>query len=338
MVFKAGDSGIPESVRNFADKYRVFIDIAENASNNLYGHDDGAYYYDTCDEKTVCVDCNDTMPVVQVEPYTETIGRKAFYGCSNVRKVLIPKATKTIETKAFAKCKNMSIIIPSSVTSISEDTFEGASGITIYADKESYAEKYAKKHGLTYKRTSKSMEVPAPKMKVTYNSKYGDATLSWTPVEYANQYRLYKYDAAAKKYKLIARINQNTTSYKIDSPVGKTAKYKVSVWTTASVYTGEYSKKSSAVTVQGRPEDAYIYSQKKKGKNLTFKWRKAKGAQGYILYRYDEKLRKYKKIKTIKNGNITSYTDKTGKLKKDEDGYRLISYCITKDGTKLYGR
>ena len=175
-------------------------------------------------------------------------------------------------------------------------------------------------------------------MKVTYNSKYGDATLSWTPVEYANQYRLYKYDAAAKKYKLIARINQNTTSYKIDSPVGKTAKYKVSVWTTASVYTGEYSKKSSAVTVQGRPEDAYICSQKKKGKNLTFKWRKAKGAQGYILYRYDEKLRKYKKIKTIKNGNITSYTDKTGKLKKDEDGYRLISYCITKDGTKLYGR
>ena len=338
MVFKAGDSGIPESVRNFADKYRVFIDIAENASNNLYGHDDGAYYYDTCDEKTVCVDCNDTMPVVQVKPYTETIGRKAFYGCSNVRKVLIPKATKTIETKAFAKCKNMSIIIPSSVTSISEDTFEGASGITVYADKGSYAEKYAKKHGLTYKRTSKSMEVPAPKMKVTYNSKYGDATLSWTPVEYANQYRLYKYDAAAKKYKLIARINQNTTSYKIDSPVGKTAKYKVSVWTTASVYTGEYSKKSSAVTVQGRPEDAYIYSQKKKGKNLTFKWRKAKGAQGYILYRYDEKTRKYKKIKTIKNGNITSYTDKTGKLKKDEDGYRLISYCITKDGTKLYGR
>lgn len=317
---------------------RYFTDIAENASDNLYGHDDGAYYYDTCDEKTVCVDCNDTMPVVHVKPYTETIGRKAFYGCSNVRKVLIPKATKTIETKAFAKCKNMSIIIPSSVTSISEDTFEGASGITVYADKGSYAEKYAKKHGLTYKRTPKSVEVPVPKMKVIYNSKYGDATLSWTPVEYANQYRLYKYDAAAKKYKLIVRINQNTTSYKIDSPVGKTAKYKVSVWTTASVYTEEYSKKSSAVTVQGRPEEAYIYSQKKKGKNLTFKWRKAKGAQGYILYRYDEKLRKYKKIKTIKNGNITSYTDKTGKLKKDEDGYRLISYCITKDGTKLYGR
>lgn len=59
---------------------RYFTDIAENASDNLYGHDDGAYYYDTCDEKTVCVDCNDTMPVVHVKPYTETIGRKAFMG------------------------------------------------------------------------------------------------------------------------------------------------------------------------------------------------------------------------------------------------------------------
>ena len=336
MVFKAGDSGIPKSVRDFADKYRVFIDIAEDASNNLYGDDDGAHYYDTCDEKTVCVDCNDTMPVVQVWSYAGTVGRKAFYGCSNVRKVLIPKATKTIETKAFAKCKNMSIIIPSSVTSISEDTFEGASGITVYVDKGSYAEKYAKKHGMTYKRTPKSVEVPVPKMKVTYNSKYGDATLSWTPVEYANRYRLYKYDDAAKKYKLIDLINQNTTSYKIEGPVGKTAKYKVSVWTTASVYTGEYSKRSSAVTVQGRPEGTVITSKKKKGKNITFKWLKAKGADGYIIYIYDEQARKYRTIKTIKKANITTYTDKTGKFN-NYDEYWIKTYCITKDGTKLYG-
>ena len=37
-----------------------------------------------------------------------------------------------------------------------------------------------------------------------------------------------------------------------------------------------------------------------------------------------------------KNGNITSYTDKTGKLNKNEN-YYVRAYCTTKDGTRLYG-
>ena len=40
--------------------------------------------------------------------------------------------------------------------------------------------------------------------------------------------------------------------------------------------------------------------------------------------------------KTIKNGNVTSYTDKTGKLNKNEN-YYVRAYCTTKDGTRLYG-
>ena len=119
--------------------------------------------------------------------------------------------------------------------------------------------------------------------------------------------------------------------------MGKTEKYKVCVRTTASIYTSQYSKKSNTVVVQGRPESSEIVSKKKKGKNLTFKWTKSKGAQGYILYRYDKKAKKYVKIKTIKNGNTVTYTDKTGKLNKN-DSYRVTAYCITKDGMKLYGR
>ena len=37
-----------------------------------------------------------------------------------------------------------------------------------------------------------------------------------------------------------------------------------------------------------------------------------------------------------KNGNVTSYTDKTGKLNKNEN-YYVRAYCTTKDGTRLYG-
>ena len=226
--------------------------------------------------------------------------------------------------------------MPSGITAISDDAFDGASGITIYADKGSYAEKYAKKHNLTCKTIPAPTAVPVPKLKVSYDAKNGNATLNWTPVEYTFQYYIYRYDTATKKYKCVSKVDQNTTSYKPESPVGRTVKYKVRVRTLAGIYTDQYSKKSNTVTVQGRPGNVSDVSKKKKGKNLTFKWTKAKGAQGYILYRYDENARKYRKIKTIKNGNVTSYTDKTGKLNKNEN-YYVRAYCTTKDGTRLYG-
>lgn len=338
VIFRAGDNGIPESVKAFADKNRVFMEITDN-DNYVLTDKDGTSYYDDWsegDSRTFCVDCDDTMASVRVWSAVEVIGRKAFYGCSNVKKVLIERKTSTIESKAFAKCKNMSIIMPSGITAISDDAFDGASGITIYADKGSYAEKYAKKHNLTCKTIPAPTAVPVPKLKVSYDEKNGNATLNWTPVEYTFQYYIYRYDTATKKYKCVSKVDQNTTPYKPESPVGRTVKYKVRVRTLAGIYTDQYSKKSNTVTVQGRPGNVSDVYKKKKGKKLTFKWTKAKGAQGYILYRYDENARKYRKIKTIKNGNITSYTDKTGKLNKNEN-YYVRAYCTAKDGTRLYG-
>lgn len=338
VIFRAGDNGIPESVKAFADKNRVFMEITDNDDYVLTDKDGTSYYDDWSegDSRTFCVDCDDTMASVRVWSAVEVIGRKAFYGCSNVKKVLIERKTSTIESKAFAKCKNMSIIMPSGITAISDDAFDGASGITIYADKGSYAEKYAKKNNLTCKTTPAPTAVPVPKLKVSYDAKNGNATLNWTPVEYTFRYYIYRYDTATKKYKCVSKVDQNTTSYKLESPAGRTVKYKVRVRTLAGIYTDQYSKKSNTVTVQGRPGNVSDVSKKKKGKNLTFKWTKAKGAQGYILYRYDENARKYRKIKTIKNGNVTSYTDKTGKLNKNEN-YYVRAYCTTKDGTRLYG-
>ncbi len=117
-------------------------------------------------------------------------------------------------------------------------------------------------------------------------------------------------NTATKKYKCVSKVDQNTTSYKPESPVGRTVKCKVRVRTLAGIYTDQYSKRSNTVGLSrdstGNVSD--ISKKKKKGKNLTFKWTKAKGAQGYILYTDMMKMPgRYRKIKTIKNGNITSF-------------------------------
>ena len=315
----------------------------ENGEDGWHEKEQGMDYWDYVKnngpsqyEGTRVADFDNSVSKVRIRDNVKGIGRKAFYGSDRLEEVRLGKENYFIESKAFAKCKNMSIIMPSGITAISDDAFDGASGITIYADKGSYAEKYAKKHNLTCKTIPAPTAVPVPKLKVSYDAKNGNATLNWTPVEYTFQYYIYRYDTATKKYKCVSKVDQNTTSYKPESSAGRTVKYKVRVRTLAGIYTDQYSKKSNTVTVQGRPGNVSDVSKKKKGKNLTFKWTKAKGAQGYILYRYDENARKYRKIKTIKNGNVTSYTDKTGKLNKNEN-YYVRAYCTTKDGTRLYG-
>ena len=95
----------------------------------------------------------------------------------------------------------MTISIPKSVTSISKDAFLNASDITIRAPKGSYAEKYAKKHGITCK-TWNVEQVKAPKLTYYYD-KNGYAVLKWSKVEYADVYKIYLYNTETKKYKLL---------------------------------------------------------------------------------------------------------------------------------------
>ena len=70
--------------------------------------------------------------------------------------------------------------------------------------------------------------------------------------------------------------------------------------------------------------------------SISIKWSKVSNASGYEIWRSNSAKGNYSKIKTIKNGNVTSYTDKTGKLNKNEN-YYVRAYCTTKDGTRLYG-
>ena len=89
--------------------------------------------------------------------------------------------------------------MPSGITAISDDAFDGASGITIYADKGSYAEKYAKKHNLTCKT------IPAPTaVPVTETRKYLMMTKNVMLHKLDSgriyfQYYIYRYDTATKK-------------------------------------------------------------------------------------------------------------------------------------------
>ncbi len=94
----------------------------------------------------------------------------------------------------------------------------------------------------------------------------------------------------------------------------------------------------------------YDITLKNKSGGVKITWNKASSATGYYLYRKKTDHGSYKKIKTIKNGSTTSYTD-TGV--KNKDGimytYKIVPYnsngkgnpgsdiIIRLKGTKLTG-
>lgn len=118
----------------------------------------------------------------------KTIGRKSFYGCTGINSVQIPNTVKTIETKAFYKCEGMNKVeIPGSVTEIAEDAFAECPNVVFYVAEGSYAQKYAKTHGISY-ITENDLKAPA---KPNYKKVTGNvATASLKKVEGADGYEV----------------------------------------------------------------------------------------------------------------------------------------------------
>jgi uncharacterized protein YjdB len=97
------------------------------------------------------------------------IGNSAFESCSGLTSATIGSAVNggssnglasnaarakkiVVGTKAFLGCGNMKkIVIPANVTKIAEDAFDGCLRLTIYGEKGSYVQDYAKKHDIPFK-------------------------------------------------------------------------------------------------------------------------------------------------------------------------------------------
>ena len=77
----------------------------------------------------------------------EKIGNRAFEGCIKLTGIVIPGSVKIIGKNAFHDCENLiSIKIPSGVVKIAGNAFKNCKKLVIYCEKDSYADKFAKKH------------------------------------------------------------------------------------------------------------------------------------------------------------------------------------------------
>ena len=101
------------------------------------------------------------MIKVTIPGSVTTIGLSAFRACTGLTEVMILDGVKEIESNAFNGCTNLKkITIPDSVTYIAEDgereggwqmsVFGNCPNLTIYGKAGSYAETFAKEHGIPF--------------------------------------------------------------------------------------------------------------------------------------------------------------------------------------------
>lgn len=91
------------------------------------------------------------LETVHIPGSVEIIDRGAFSTCGSLREVTIENGCGHLGYRAFASCRALkSIIIPPSVHYIGEDAFHNCRRLTIYGEKGSLAERYAKENGIAF--------------------------------------------------------------------------------------------------------------------------------------------------------------------------------------------
>ena len=79
-----------------------------------------------------------------------------------------------------------------------------------------------------------------------------------------------------------------------------------------------------------KPKQVKLISVKVKGKKTTIKWKKVKGASGYIIMRSAKQKKGFKTIATVKKASVTKYVDK-----KSGSKYYYKVCAFVKDGKKV---
>ena len=91
---------------------------------------------------------NVTLPS-EIDGFPVTVIGKETFKNPAVESVILPNSIKKIDWFAFFGCINLkSIAIPKSVERIEYGSFDGCPSLTVFCEKGSFAEKYAKSYGI----------------------------------------------------------------------------------------------------------------------------------------------------------------------------------------------
>ena len=160
-------------------------------------------------------------------------------------------------------------------------------------------------------------------------------TLSWSKVDGAGGYRIYRSTSKNGTYSLIKTITDPATvtytNFK-NLKTGTTYYYKICTYNADFANTDGF--KSKIYSAAPLPVKRTLTAKPASYSSITLSWNKDSSVDGYIIYRSDSQSGTYKKIKTITSSNTATY--KNAKLTIGKSYYYKIRSYVTKDGKTYY--
>lgn len=192
---------------------------------------------------------------------------------------------------------------------------------------------YALAYGRNYTLCVNKIQPLKPELTGVKAENYDEVEISWKPVPGAYGYAVYRSTAKKGNYKKVCtRKGALSTSWTDNSVLtGKTYYYKIkSIVKTSKKSISSASKIGSATPLPAAP---YVIPEAGADR-IDLHWFSVEGADGYEVYRSTGQNGTYKKVKTIKKGTSTDFTDT--KVKKGTTYYyKVRTYCKVK-GKKVY--
>ena len=154
--------------------------------------------------------------------------------------------------------------------------------------------------------------------------------VSWSAVNGAAYYNVYRYNSAKKTYEFIKKVT-GTSMYDYSIAQGKTYYYKVKA---CIVYGGKtfMSDFSTAAKIKFASALGSVSSVSAKASSSSIKlsWSKVSGASGYVVYRYNTAKKTWKKLGTTTSRTFTDTGLKAG------TNYKYSIRAIVKINGKTY--
>ena len=172
-----------------------------------------------------------------------------------------------------------------------------ASKIGTYSINVKFKGKYEGSHKLTYKI------IPGKVTSLKASTQTAKSvTLTWSKVTGADGYIVYDYDSSWKEYTKRATVSTNSaTISKLSS--GTTYKFVVKAYKKVgnTNYYGAISSMMNATTSPAAPK----LKASQTSNSITLAWGKIAGANGYVVYRYDAKTKKYTRLTSTTTNKVT---------------------------------
>lgn len=176
----------------------------------------------------------------------------------------------------------------------------------------------------------------APASVKTSSVRYDRIRITWSAVQKADGYRIYRSNKKRGVYQLIGELTSTKRSYTDNKrKTGKTYYYKVCAYARSG---GQsiFSPFTSSKAGKALPGKAVLASSKKvSGMGVKLKWKKVPGATGYAIYRSTKKKGTYRIQKIRPGGKATTYTD--AKVSSNKTYYYKIRAYRKVGKKRIYG-